>query len=496
MMPYANPRQVGVIDIGSNSVRLVIYEVWRAAFLPVFNEKVMAGLGEGLSETGRLSPEGVNKAFGALRRFRAILDGLGVSTWQAVATAAVRDAGDGPAFASAAREALGTGVRILPGREEGRLSALGVRSGFAEVDGLVGDLGGSSLEFHAAGNGGAVGETHRLGPFALPDGLDADPPALRKHVRAVLRESALLGAGAEQLYAVGGAWRAFAKLHMSHTHYPLRVLDGYRMSADDVTRLSEAVTAQSASARGRGQLQKLVGRRAKHLMRTAIVLDETLRAGRIGAVVVSSHGLRDGVVAELVGREDGDPLLDGITSYARLLEGQVAFGAALARFVRPAIDPPGETALPPGDDRIIRAACLLADTGARFHPDHRATLVYDQVLRAPYAAISHRERAFLALAVAARYSRKVMPPASHKGLIDSPARDRARRLGALMRVGAIFSGRSASILQAARLERTPADLRLVVPASARAMVSETVRQRLEQAAALSALRPDVDIEAS
>ncbi len=493
MMPYANPRQVGVIDIGSNSVRLVIYEVWRTAFLPVFNEKVMAGLGEGLWETGRLSPEGVSKAFGALRRFRAILEGLGVETWQAVATAAVREASDGPAFASAAREALGTGVRVVPGREEGRLSALGVRSGFAEVDGLVGDLGGSSLEFHDAAGAGGSGETHRLGPFALPDALDADPQALRKHVRGVLRESALLGAGAARLYAVGGAWRAFARLHMSHAHYPLRVLDGYCMGADDVARLSETVIAQVASARGRGQLQKLVGRRAQHLMRTAIVLDETLRAGRIGRVVVSAHGLRDGVVAELVGRDGGDPLLDGITSYARLVEGQVAFGAALARFVRPATQLPGGAVQGPVDDRIIRAACLLADTGARFHPDHRATLAYDQVLRAPYSAVSHQERAFLALAVAARYSRKVTPPAPHKGLIDSPARDSARLLGALMRVGAIFSGRSATILQVAELQRSATQLRLIIAARAAAMVSETVRQRLEQAAELCDLQPEVMI---
>ncbi|MEQ9315278.1 MAG: hypothetical protein RLN72_05455 [Henriciella sp.] len=99
-MPSAiPPEKSAVVDIGSNSVRLVIYEVTGSAALPYFNEKVLAGLGRGLPETGKLSPEGVSQALAALRRYRAILTGLGVKRVIAVATAAVREAEDGSEFA-------------------------------------------------------------------------------------------------------------------------------------------------------------------------------------------------------------------------------------------------------------------------------------------------------------------------------------------------------------------------------------------------------------
>ena len=176
------PEKAAVVDIGSNSVRLVIYEVTGAAALPYFNEKVLAGLGRGLPETGRLSPEGVVEAVAAIRRYRAILTGLGVTQVTAVATAAVRDAEDGPEFARMAATELGARLRILPGPEEGRLSALGVRTGFDQPEGLVGDLGGSSLEFQpisAAGQDGQ-GETHKLGPFSMPHGDEAKPAERRK----------------------------------------------------------------------------------------------------------------------------------------------------------------------------------------------------------------------------------------------------------------------------------------------------------------------------
>ena len=139
--------RVAVVDIGSNSVRLVIYEVMRASALPSFNEKVMAGLGRELSQTGRLSPRGVDLALSQLRRFRAILSALGVTNICAVATAAVREAKDGPEFTKAAEEALGVSIRVLSGLDEARLSAVGASSGFFTPKGLVGDLGGSSFTY-------------------------------------------------------------------------------------------------------------------------------------------------------------------------------------------------------------------------------------------------------------------------------------------------------------------------------------------------------------
>lgn len=141
-MSFPKSRLAGIIDIGSNSVRLVICEVMGASILQTFNEKVMAGLGEGVPRSGHLSPRGVEAALKALSRYRAILRALNVETYQAVATAAVRMASDGDAFLKQAGKILGGPVRLLSGEDEARLSARGVDLSIHDPVGLIGDLGG------------------------------------------------------------------------------------------------------------------------------------------------------------------------------------------------------------------------------------------------------------------------------------------------------------------------------------------------------------------
>ena len=170
-------RQAAVIDVGSNSVRLVIYRLEGRAIWTVYNEKALAGLGRDLPATGRLSPEGVETAITALRRYRAVLDGWGAEDVTAAATAAVREAADGPMFLKRVREETGLEVRVLTGDEEARYAALGVIAGQPDAHGVVGDLGGSSLELvRLNGAGPEDGATLPLGPFALgaPRQLDLD----------------------------------------------------------------------------------------------------------------------------------------------------------------------------------------------------------------------------------------------------------------------------------------------------------------------------------
>lgn len=205
-MSFPNSQRAAIIDIGSNSVRLVIFDVLGASILPTFNEKVMAGLGEGLMKTGKLSEAGRASALAALRRYRAILKALNLRHFTAVATAAVRAAADGSDFIRQANRILGRPVSVLSGEDEARLSALGVEAGFHDPVGVIGDLGGSSLEFKSVGKGESIGESLMLGPLSLSDVPD-NAKDLRKAIRAQLKKSAVLPGATGRFFAVGGAWR-------------------------------------------------------------------------------------------------------------------------------------------------------------------------------------------------------------------------------------------------------------------------------------------------
>jgi exopolyphosphatase / guanosine-5'-triphosphate,3'-diphosphate pyrophosphatase len=491
---FPKSERAAIIDIGSNSVRLVIYDVLGASTLPTFNEKVMAGLGEGLIKTGMLSPSGREAALKALARYRAILRALNLRNYTAVATAAVREASDGPDFLKRAGRVLGRPVMLLPGRDEARLSALGVEAGFHMPKGLMGDLGGSSLEFQRIGSGRAVGESLLLGPLSLVDDA-ADLRELRKKVREELKNSKVLPGAQGRFYAVGGAWRSFARLNMEIENYPLHVLQGYHMNEGQVARAARLCLDSVTNPAARSIVEKVDRRRAKHLPIAAVILEEALNLSQLEGVTISSGGLREGVLRDLTGAAVTDPLLDGVIAFGRLDHNQIAFGQALHDFISPAFGP--ETDLfgsPAADARIEKAACMMADSAGRFHPDHRALLAYEQALRAPYAGVSHAERGMIAYAIGCRYEKDFKRPSEYLDLTSDEQADRARQLGSAMRLGAVFSGRSGPILQRASLVRKGESLELHVLKVDEPMVSDTVVRRLSQTANQLRLKPVVVAE--
>lgn len=487
--------KVAIIDIGSNSVRMVIYGIHGSAALPYFNERSMPGLGRGLGDTGQMADDRMRDALITLRRFKAILTGLGVSEMHATATAAVRRASNGPQFARDVEIILGKPLRILSGADEAKLAALGVAAGLYKPVGLVGDLGGSSLELISIGGAPlTAGETFQLGPLALDSGEKFREKAIRKTVTTKLANSSQLKGGHKVFYAVGGAWRAIAKFHMQLYDYPLHVLNGYTIRTKDLRKTLKAVIQSNDSPAIRAQLETISKRRAPYLPYAAVVMDEVLRLGDIPEVVVSSNGLREGVLQDSLGFADGDPLLNGAASYARLSAPQLAFSQKLYDFVAPALAPePDLFGSMNADERIDRAACLLADAGGLFHPDHRAEMAFYNALRAPYVAVTHAERCFIAHAVGTRYSRKFRLPEAYQGRIDTPQRLRARQLGACMRLGAVFSGRSAEVLSTARLRRDKQELVLQINGTSEAMISYAVEKRLSQAADNFSLKPKVEL---
>ena len=485
-------KRSAVIDIGSNSVRLVIYRMVRSAAIPHFNEKVLAGLGRGLKDTKRLSEDGRVSAISALERYSAILKALGVSDINIVATAAVRVAKDGPDFVKQVEGIFGHPVRVLSGGDEARLSALGVMSGTYRARGIVGDLGGSSLEFSRIEDGQSHGgETHLLGPLSMEDDLSIKER--RKRVRKALAKSEIISAEPGGVfYAVGGAWRAIAKLHIQMQEYPLQVLHGYRIEAREVAQFARHIIVGSPVMRS--QIVEATGRTPENISHAAVVLEQVFEIGGFEQLYISANGVREGVLAEAENIQDGAPLIDGIAATAHLDQTQYAFGDALHRFVSPVLPKDGDLfGSSEKQTRIDRAACMLADSGARLHPDHRADLAYDLTLRGAYSGATHAQRAFLALAVGCRYYKSFRRPQQDRVLMPQTRADRARQLGVLMRLGAVFSGRSAPILERASLSNEGGRLILRVDTESKSMVSETVEKRLNQAARHLMLEPEIQI---
>lgn len=470
------PQKLAVIDVGSNSIRMVIYERAGAALLPYFNEKTMAELGRGLQNSGCLNPEGAAIGLETLERFRAILTSLGITDVFAVATAAVRVADDGDQFRIKAEKALGVPLRVLSGPEEGRLSAKGVRLGFNDATGLVADLGGSSLELCPLDTETSpTGETYLLGALARTTDDELTVSKRRKQIRNAISDSNLLAARPKTLYAVGGSWRNVAAVHMMLNNYPLGVIHAKKLTRRDLDRVIEAADGARHHKSIRQNLQSVAKRRYQSLLHVALVLDTLLEQAGLNEVVMSAYGLREGVLAE--GADIfGDGLIDSVDLFLRLPDASRAFGLELFQFVLPILDRLDVS------KTLTQAICLMADAGGRMHPDHRVNLVFDQVLRAPLPNLKHSDRIFAALSVASRYSANFELAPDLAAITASKARVRARTLGTAMRLAAVFSGRSAALLSRAQLEVSESQLYLHIREEDHALVSETVRRRHKQLA--------------
>ena len=442
-----------VIDVGSNSVRLVLYRVEGRAVWTVFNEKILAGLGRDLAATGRLAPDGVTAAMAALQRFAALVAAARPDRVFAVATAAARDAEDGAAFCRRVRAETGLDLRVLSGAEEARYSALGVLAGAPGSSGLAGDLGGASLELIQLKKGKpGDGVTLPLGPFSFKDTGRFDPDRVRSQVEKRLKPHAdALRTGA--FHAVGGAWRNLALLAMRMSGYPLEIVHQYEMSRREALEAAHLIARQS-----KGSLDKVEGisrRRLETLPHAATVLEGLVEVLEFERVVLSAFGLREGVLFEAMpeAQRRKDPLIEGCAALSRREGANPELGVALQRWVTPAfetLDP----VLGAREPVMLAAACNLADLGARLHPDHRADLIFHQVLRAPIPGMNHAERVFLATALFARHTGAdtVPQPALVARLLTHERVQRARALGSAIRLACDLSGRNAELLARTRLE--------------------------------------------
>ncbi len=488
---------VAIVDIGSNSVRLVVYEHLGRSATPLFNEKELCGLARGLAKSGRLDQAAVDSALAALRRFRALVTQMLVRSVHVLATAAPREASNGREFIAAVEAVMGVPVTLLSGGEEARLSALGVVSGIHDPNGIAGDLGGGSLEvIEVRGGEIGAGETFPLGGLRLEEASEKQLRRAEKIVAESLAGSQVLPLGEKRpFYAIGGTWRSLARLHMRQKGYPLHVMHQYAIPAGEAADFCRMVARRDIESLD--SIEVVSRNRWPLLPYGAAVLDQVIKVMRPSEIVMSALGVREGLLFDLLPPEEKarDPLIVACQELAYLRSRSPRHVAELSPWSGAAFAALGldET---PQEARLRHAACLLADIGWRAHPEYRGEQSLNLIAHAAFIGIDHPGRAYLALANFYR----------HEGLIDealSPhirelastrLMERARALGATLRVAYLISGAMAGVVGRTRIEARGRTLTLVLPRDLAPLGGSRVQRRLSQLGRLAGMEPAIVVE--
>jgi exopolyphosphatase / guanosine-5'-triphosphate,3'-diphosphate pyrophosphatase len=465
-----HPR-TAIIDIGSNSIRLVVYQ--GPARLPaiLFNEKVLAGLGRSLVATGTIDTGAMKAATAALARFAVLTQEMQCDSVRTVATAAVRDASNGGRLIDIAA-GFGLTVELLSGEQEAIGAGYGVLSAIPDADGIVGDLGGGSLELVRIRKG-EVRDRVSFPLGVLRIAALREKNALDRRVAKLLREAGWSGAGKGlPLYLVGGSWRALARLDMDWTRYPLPVIHQYAMPPATIARLGRTISHVT-----KGKLKAvpgLSGGRIPTLGNAATLLSVLIKYLKSNGTIVSAYGLREGLLYDALdsATRAEDPLVAATRDEGKRSGRFPEHGDLLESWISPLFE--GD---PAADKRLRHAACQLADVGWRANPEFRAERGVEIALHGNWVAIDARGRAMLAQALWTSLGGSTAAPDPLPVLANADDLARATRWGLAMRLGQRLSAGLAGPLQRSELAIDPAALTLRLGAEDRSLYGEPVTKR-------------------
>jgi exopolyphosphatase/guanosine-5'-triphosphate,3'-diphosphate pyrophosphatase len=475
---------VAIIDIGSNSVRLVVYSGAKRIPSVIFNEKVLAGLGREIGEIGEAAQA---RALAALDRFRLLIRQLNVVRTRVVATAAVREASNGEAFLARVRR-LGFDPRILSGEEEGKRAGQGVLSAIPDADGIVGDLGGGSLELVEVADG-RVGRSASLplGVLRLDALVEKGEAAfVRKVVKAVAAAGFEGAAAGRPFYLVGGSWRTLARLEMAITDHPLPITHQHDMPIDRPADLKAALAKMDKSEVR--DIPSISLSRFPTLPNAALMLEAMVASLDPERLIVSSFGIREGLLYSALPRGERalDPLIEAAREAGAGLGRFEQHGDMLDAWIAPAFDDGPKMA------RLRLAACLLSDIAWAAHPDFRAERGIDMALHGNWVAIDAPGRVMLAQALFCNFGGgRELPYPAIAALCSPEKLRRAANWGLAMRLGQRLSGGVAECLRKSGLARDGDALRLQIGKRDAALLGETVERRLKVLAAEMGLRPEM-----
>ena len=488
---------IAVIDIGSNSVRLVVYERLSRSATPVFNEKELCGLAREFAAPGNLHPERIAATLATIRRFVALISQMRVPVLHVLATAAPRQAANGPEFVAAVEALTGVEVTVISGAEEARLSALGVVSGFNEADGVAGDLGGGSLEIVDVRDGRTgAGETFALGGVTLEATAGKSIKNAGKIAGDALSASKVLARGHKRpFYAIGGTWRSLARLHMRQKGYPLHVTHHYTIGADEAANLCRMVARRDIDALD--SIEVVSRNRRALLPYGAAVLGQVIKVMRPSQILMSALGVREGLLYDLLDDQEKarDPLLAACGELAYLRSRSPRHVHELAPWSQMVFRAIG-LAETPAEARLRQAACLLADTSWRTHRDFRGVESLNLIAHAAFIGIDHPGRAYLALANFYRHGGPIGEAMSQRigELVGSRLIARARALGAILRIAFLISGAMPDVVGRARVEARGKALTLVLPPDLAPLGGARVLRRLGQLAKTAGMDAAIVVE--
>lgn len=475
-LPFQDQMRRAIIDIGSNSIRLVVFGGPPRAPVVLYNEKIMAGLGRGVVATGRLDPASEALALKGLARFAALLELMQPIPVRAVATAAVRDATNGKAFLTKVRK-LGLEAVLLDGDGEAVAAGYGVISALPQADGLVADLGGGSLEIVRV-SGGEVGErvSLPLGAMRVASIRAGGAGRLHQTVHAMIASlDWIAGCSGKSLYLVGGAWRALARVHMHQHDWPLPVLGNYCFAASDAAPLKASVGALTTA-----QLAAMPGVRSSRALQlddAAALLAALAAAVEPARVVISAFGLREGLLYQQLdpATRNRDPLIDGVRHAVDAQQQVAGYAEALLAWSDPLFADEA-----PEMRRLRHAACLLSGAGWAINPDFRATDGEDLALHGNWIGIDAADRAIMAMALHVGLGSDPAKAPKLLSQLSGPDRlDRATAWGFALRLAQRLSGGGPQALAALPVRLTEdGDVLLQVPARFIALVDPTLERRL------------------
>jgi exopolyphosphatase/guanosine-5'-triphosphate,3'-diphosphate pyrophosphatase len=486
-------KPVAVLDIGSNSVRLVVYERHARALTPLYNEKSACALGRGLAQTGRIADANIERALTAMQRFALVARLMRCGQVHVLATSAVREALNRSSFVSAIEQVMGEDVRVLSGEEEAHFAALGVIAGMPDFEGVVGDQGGGSLELTSLSNGrDKVGETHQLGVIRLQDDSGGSPVRAAALAHSRLRASRVLKENPSRVFcAIGGTWRSFAKILQIRSNYPLHMVQNYLVPAAEAAKLCDDIIAAAGAGRSMPGGEGVSSSRRDLVPYSAALLAEVIKAGNFERVMFSALGVREGYLYGLLdpAEQRVDPLLQVAQEMNLLRSRSPAHAGDLIAFSAQFIEAIG-AAEAPDQRRLREVACYLADIGWRGHPDYRGEQSVDLVAYGSMVGVDHPGRAFLAQVLAVRYMGLKHKSASQAllALAGEAGIQRAKLIGVLMRVAYPMSAAMPGVLPRTRFDVAGGALCLQLPADLAFLDGEHLRGRLEQLATVAGFK--------
>lgn len=489
--PGSPAGRFAVVDIGSNSVRLVVYDAPTRLPIPMYNEKSQCALGKGMGESGMLNPQGVECALKSISRFYGLAHAMGVEALDMVATAAVRDAKDGPEFAARVKEMLGHEIQILSGEDEAKYAALGLLMGMPKADGVIGDLGGGSLDIIGLDQGQfGKSATFALGHLRLSEASGGDPKKARSIVDKAMDElDWLKKAKGRTLYAAGGSWRSIARVLIAQTNHPLQVVDNFAIDADSAKKILRLI-----SSAGRSSLKKIAGvpkKRMDTLPFAAAALEGMLTASRAKTLQFTGFGMREGVLLSVLpdALRNQDPLLSACKTMVERTGRFALHGREIQDWMTPLF--PDEN---PGEERLRYAASLMSDIGWNEHPDYRAEHTFMRVLRVPYAGLMHSDRALLAATLYVRQNGDIDDELIRPilGLLDQGQLSWIEITGLALRLAHTISGSAPGLLSRTELKVSKEKLTLMVADKDReALLSDAVERRLKTLARVLGLKAKI-----